>query len=357
MIESTIPTEMLNRKSVERKMLRPHAQDPSKGIIDRYGRQIDYLRVSLTDVCNLRCVYCMPEDMQFRQGPELMQHDEFRDTILSFAGMGFKKIRYTGGEPTLFQTLPQLVAEVHQAAPDALQALTTNGINLSHLARPLKDAGLQRVNISVDTLNPERYRQITRWGNVKDVLAGISAAEAAGLEIKLNCVVVRGVNDGDDVVEIAELTRDKPWQVRFIELMPFGGGIDGYQRSHIVSEQELRDHISHSLGVLTLQNEGKLDGEARMFKLANAKGSLGFISSVTAPFCAGCNRARLTADGKLRLCLLRPDEVDLLKPLRDRASEDTIRTRIRNAIYNKPWGHDLAHDDFATNRAMSEIGG
>lgn len=347
----------MQRNPVALKKRRPHIKDHSGGITDQYGRRIDYLRVSLTDMCNLRCVYCMPEDMRFRQGPELMQHDEFRDTILTFASLGFKKIRYTGGEPTLFKTLPRLVAEVHQAAPQTQQLLTTNGLALSHLARPLRDAGLQRVNISIDTLNPDRFRQITRWGNVNDVLAGIAAAEAAGLDIKLNVVVVRGVNDGGDVVDLARLTLDKPWQVRFIELMPFGGGMDGYQRSNIVSEQELRDRISQALGTLSLQNEGRLDGEARMFKLPCARGSLGFISSVTAPFCAGCNRARLTADGKLRLCLLRPDEIDLLTPLRNQASEHDIRTRIKHAIYNKPWGHGLADDDFATNRTMSEIGG
>ncbi|MDA1043763.1 MAG: GTP 3',8-cyclase MoaA [Verrucomicrobia bacterium] len=327
-----------------------------KGVLDQHNRHINYLRVSLTDVCNLRCVYCMPEDMSFRPQPQLLTHDEFRTLILSFADLGFQKIRYTGGEPTLFKSLPQLIREVQDAAPGLVQAITTNGIMLSHLARPLRDAGLKRVNISIDTLDGHRFRRITRWGNLADVMRGIEAAEQAGLEIKLNCVVVRGLNDQEDVIELARLTLDKPWQVRYIELMPFGA-IHEFQRSHIVSEEELCAKISSTLGRLELQHEGRLDGEAKIFALPNAKGTLGFISSVTAPFCAGCNRARLTADGKLRLCLLRENEIELKAPLRAGADAATLKKCIREGIYKKPWGHGLDKNEFATNRTMSEIGG
>ena len=333
------------------------ATPSAPGLKDQYSRNINYLRISLTDVCNLRCVYCMPESMTFKPEPEMLQLDEFEALIKIFAKLGFNMFRYTGGEPTLFKALPTLIKNVQDAAPDAFQALTTNGITLAHLATPLRDAGVQRVNISIDTLHPGRYRDITRWGRLQDALNGLEAAERAGLQVKINAVIVRGWNDQEDVIELAKLSQHKPWQIRFIELMPFGGGIHSFQQDRIVSEQELRDRISAALGPLELQNNGTLDGEARVFALHGAKGSLGFISSVTAPFCASCNRARLTADGKLRLCLLRPDEIDLRTPLRQGQSVTDMNSHIRKAIFRKPWGHGLDQDEFATDRAMSEIGG
>jgi len=341
-----------------RHRVRPRAdQAPApRATQDAFGRTIDYLRVSLTDMCNLRCVYCMPADMSFRPPAELMQDDELLRFLHLFAGQGFRKIRYTGGEPSLRRQLPALVAQVATMPGIETQAMTTNGILLDHLARPLRDAGLSRVNISIDTLDDRKFRTITRWGNLRDVLAGIDSAQRAGLQIKLNCVVVRGFNDAEDVVALARLSLEHPWQIRFIELMPFGG-IHQFQREHIVSEDELRATISHTLGPMLPENEGHLDGEARVFRLQNAPGTLGFISSVTKPFCAGCNRARLTADGKLRLCLLREREVDLLTPMRQGAGDTELAASIRDAIWQKPWGHGLAQDHFATNRTMSEIGG
>jgi cyclic pyranopterin phosphate synthase len=235
-------------------------------------------------------------------------------------------------------------------------AMTTNAILLKHLARPLVKAGLQRINISIDTLNPTKFKDVTRWGNVDDVWSGIRAAEEAGLAIKLNAVIVRGFNDQEDVVDLARLTLEYPWQVRYIEIMPFGSVAD-FQRSHIVTEEELRKTITSELGALELMNEGALDGEARMYQLEGAKGQLGFISSVTRPFCAGCNRARLTADGKLRLCLLRDKELDLLPFIRNGAPDDELKALIKESIWYKPWGHGLAEEIFPTKRVMSEIGG
>ena len=324
--------------------------------LDQYGRRIDYLRISLTDQCNLRCVYCMPEDMAFRPGADLMQDEELIRLARLFAELGFHKFRLTGGEPTIRQNVVGLVQQL-AALPDVREvAMTTNGVLLKHLARPLAQAGLHRLNISLDTLDPHKFRNLTRWGNVDDVHAGIQAAQAAGFAIKLNAVVARGINDREDVVELARLTLQQPWQVRFIEMMPLGR-ISDFQLSHVVSEDELLATISAALGPLDLLDDGRLDGEARRYRLRGAPGDLGFISSVTKPFCAGCNRARLTADGKLRLCLLRDKELDLLPLLRNQAPDEELKALIEKSIWYKPWGHGLAEHNFPTHRVMSEIGG
>ncbi|MDA0577910.1 MAG: GTP 3',8-cyclase MoaA [Verrucomicrobia bacterium] len=334
----------------------PLAAAPAGIARDRFGRTLNYLRISLTDMCNLRCVYCMPADMTFRPRAELMQDDELLRLIAQFAAMGFRKFRYTGGEPTLRANLPGLISRVSAMPGVAMQAITTNGVMLDQLAAPLREAGIACVNVSIDSLDPQKFRRMTRWGNVRDVWAGIQSAQRAGLGIKLNAVVVRGHNDQQDVVDLARLTLEHDWQVRYIELMPFGG-IHEFQRAHIVSEDELRATIEAALGPLQIQNEGELDGEARVFRLRGARGSLGFISSVTKPFCAGCSRVRLTADGKLRLCLLRDKEVDLLTPMRAGLDDAGLEALIREGLWEKPWGHGLEQNQFATNRVMSEIGG
>jgi len=324
--------------------------------VDRFGRNINYLRISLTDKCNLRCVYCMPEDMTFRPREELLQDDEIDRLVRIFAELGFHKFRLTGGEPTVRANLVDIVGRIARTPGVKTVAMTTNGLLLNKLAQPLAIAGLQRINISIDTLNPEKFRKLTRWGTVEDVWAGIHAAEAAGLSIKLNAVVVRNYNDKEDVVDLARLTLFQSWQIRFIEMMPFGE-VAGFQQAGTVSQQELQQTISTALGPLAVVNEGQLDGEAQLFQLPEALGTIGFISSVTQPFCASCSRARLTADGRLRLCLLREKEVDLLAPLRDGASDVQLKTIIEEGIWWKPWGHGLAKEIIPLNRVMSEIGG
>lgn len=324
--------------------------------IDRFGRDIHYLRISLTDHCNLRCVYCMPEDMTFRPPAEMLQDEEVLLLVNLFTRLGFDKFRLTGGEPTVRARLVDLVRGISSTPGVRSLSMTTNGILLPKLAGPLAEAGLQRVNISLDTLDPDKFRRLTRWGNLVDVLAGIRAAEDAGLRpIKINVVVVRGYNEAD-VVDLARLTLSRSYQVRFIEMMPFAGVTD-LQRSQTVTAKEIYDRISAELGRLTPANDGKLDGEARLFRLPEAQGDLGFISTLTQPFCASCTRARLTADGRLRLCLLREGEVDLLTPLRDGASLEDLRSIIIDAVWYKPWGHGLAQGDIPLNRAMNEIGG
>ncbi|MCS6907933.1 MAG: GTP 3',8-cyclase MoaA [Anaerolineales bacterium] len=323
---------------------------------DRFGRRLNYLRISLTDHCNLRCLYCMPEEMVFRPNHELMQDEEVLFLARLFVRLGFDKIRLTGGEPTVRMNVVELVREI--AAIEGLKTLTmtTNGILLPKLARKLKDAGLQRVNISLDTLQANKFRTLTRWGKLEDVWAGIRAAEEAGLTpVKINAVVVRNYNE-EDVVEIARLTLDHPWQVRFIEMMPFGGATE-FQLQQLVTMDEVFAKIEAAFGPLDSVHDGELDGEARVYRIPGAQGELGFIASVTKPFCALCTRARLTADGKLRLCLLREGEVDLLTPLRQGASEEELRQLILAGLWEKPWGHGLAQNEIALNRVMSEIGG
>jgi len=240
-----------------------------------------------------------------------------------FASLGFHKYRLTGGEPTIRQNIVDIVGNI-AATPGVKDiSMTTNGILLEELAEPLARAGLRRVNVSIDTLDPARFKRITRWGSIDKVWAGIDAAERAGMTpIKINAVVVRGFNE-EDVVELAKVTLKRDWQVRFIEMMPFGE-IATFAKEQIVTDEEIRARIAEAYMPLELLDDGKLDGEARLYRFPNAAGIVGFISSVTQPFCASCNRARLTADGVLRLCLLRDKEVDLLTPLRHGASEDDI---------------------------------
>lgn len=324
--------------------------------IDRFGRNIHYLRISLTDHCNLRCVYCMPEDQTFRPNAELMQDDEVLLLARLFASLGFDKIRLTGGEPTVRAHIVELVRGIAHIPGIRSVSLTTNGVLLPKLAQPLAEAGLERVNVSLDTLDPAKFKRLTRWGRFEDVWNGILAAESAGLTpLKLNAVVVRGYNE-DDVVDIARLTLEHNWQVRFIEMMPFAGVTD-VQTGGVVTAHEIMERIEDSLGDLQAAHNGKLDGEARIFKLSNARGEVGFISSVTVPFCSTCTRARLTADGRLRLCLLREKEVDLLTPLRAGAGLDDLRAIILDGVWNKPWGHALAEGLIPLNRVMNEIGG
>ncbi len=323
---------------------------------DRFGRNIHYLRISLTDHCNLRCVYCMPEDITFRPNAELMQDDEILILTRLFANLGIDKIRLTGGEPTLRANVVDIVRDISAIKGIRSVSMTTNGLLLTKLAQPLADAGLERVNISIDTLDPDKFKRLTRWGKVNEVLAGIYAAEAAGLTpVKLNAVIVTGYNESD-VVPLAGLTAEHPWQVRFIEMMPFAGATE-FQLTQMVTAAQIQEQVEVAFGTLEVVNHGKLDGEARLFHLKNGIGDIGFISSVTSPFCASCTRARLTADGILRMCLLREKEVNLLTPLRAGASLDELRDLILDAVWNKPWGHGLADGAIPLNRTMSEIGG
>jgi len=324
--------------------------------LDRFGRHIHYLRISLTDRCNLRCLYCMPEEMCFKPHIELLQDDEILTLVRIFADMGIDKIRLTGGEPTIRENIVDLVHEIAQIPGIHSLSMTTNGVLFSRLADKLVKAGLQRVNFSLDTLDPIKYRRFTRWGVLEDVWDGIKAAEDAGLTpIKINSVLLDEL-DSEDVVHLARLTLDHTWHVRFIERMPLGRIYD-FQNLQLLDIERARNWIESALGPLEVVNHGLLDGEAQLFRLQRSKGIIGFISTISQPFCSVCTRIRLTADGKMRLCLLNEKEIDLLTPLRARLSRMDLRRVILEGIWQKPWGHQLAQGIFPTNRIMSEIGG
>jgi cyclic pyranopterin phosphate synthase len=323
---------------------------------DAYGRRIDYLRVSLTDRCNMRCVYCMPADgMQFMQRPELLTNDELLLVMRAAAAAGFRKIRLTGGEPLLRRDIVDLVRAIKATPGIEHIAMTTNALRLRHLAAPLKDAGLDRVNISIDSLDAQKFRHLTRGGSLDEVWAGIEAAVAADLQpIKLNAVIVRGLND-DEVVQLAALTMRYPWEFRFIEVMPLTG-VAGLAQEGVISSAELITRIEAAFGPLDNLGHASSDS-AHRYAIPGAVGKLGFISSVSDPFCATCNRMRLSADGRLHLCLLRDDEVDLRAAIRGGASPEQIEQMIRHAVAIKPWGHGLPEGVLPTVRGMSQIGG
>jgi cyclic pyranopterin phosphate synthase len=298
----------------------------------------------------------MPEQMVFRPNEELLSDDELLIVLRATNQLGFDKYRLTGGEPTVRPSIVHIVREIAQLPGTRQVVMTTNGLKLAKLAQPLKGAGLQRVNVSLDSLDEAKFHRMTRWGHVRDVLAGIQAAEDAGMRpVKINCVVIRGFNE-EDVLSLARLTYERDWQVRFLEVMPFAD-VAEFQQATIVTTQEMIQHIETHVGKLNELNGGQLDGEAKVYRLAGARGEVGFISPVSAPFCASCNRVRLTADGTLRLCLLKDGELDLKTPLRRGASADDLADLMRAAIWHKPWGHDLANGVIPLNRIMSEIGG
>ena len=324
--------------------------------LDSFGRRIDYLRISLTDRCNLRCVYCMPAvGMHFMPRPELLTSEELLLVVRAAARAGFRKIRLTGGEPSLRPDLVELVRAIKATPGIEHMAMTTNALRLKQLAQPLKDAGLDRVNICIDTLDPQKFRQMTRGGRLEQVWEGIEAADQAGLHpIKLNAVVVRGLNEAE-VPQLAALTLKYPWEMRFIEVMPLTGVADVAQDG-VVKSEELIAQLEAIYGPLEPLGLAAADS-ARRFRIPGARGKLGFISSVSDPFCATCNRMRLTADGRLHLCLLRDDELDLRAAIRSGATQAQIEQLVRHAVALKPWGHGLPDGVLPTLRGMSQLGG
>jgi cyclic pyranopterin phosphate synthase len=325
------------------------------GLSDSFQRPINYLRISVTDRCNLRCVYCMPpEGIALMSHYDILSYEEIYTLVKAAAELGINKVRLTGGEPLVRAGLPELVKMLADIDTIDDISLTTNGILLAQYAADLKDAGLHRVNVSLDTLKPERFRQITRYGNLTDTLKGIEAAGEVGLTpVKINMVVMAGVND-DELTDFALKTVNDGWHVRFIEHMPVNG--DDAKAIDLVSVNDMRKRIE-SLGKLEPWQIDVGNGPARYFRLPGAKGTIGFISPVTEHFCFQCNRLRLTADGKLRLCLLNEDEIDLKEPLRSGASIQELKTLIENATARKPKGHRLADGSRHKGRPFSQVGG
>jgi len=326
---------------------------------DRFSREINYLRLSVIDHCNLRCVYCMPlRGLQFIPSPELLSAVEIETVVKAAVRVGFHKFRLTGGEPTLRPDIIEITRRVAEVEGVRDVAMTSNAILLPRLARPLREAGLRRLNIHVDTLHPERLTKIMRFGSLPEVEAGIAAAEEAGLvPIKINCTVARDYNDMD-VVDLARRALEKDWHVRFIELMPLGGGETAHVAlSQFVPSAETRRRIEEALGPLHPIPSDSPSDEARNYRFENAAGVVGFISPVSEPYCGSCNRMRLTADGKFHLCLLNDDELDVKKALRAGGGIDEVAQILERAVTLKPTGHRLDEGVSTLGRSMFQLGG
>jgi cyclic pyranopterin phosphate synthase len=327
---------------------------------DRFNREINYLRISVIDHCNLRCVYCMPlRGLSFVPSPELLTAEEIETVAQAAVQVGFHKFRLTGGEPTLRQDIVEIVRRIAATPGVEDVAMTTNAVLLPRLAAPLAEAGLRRLNIHVDTFHPERLKKIMRFGSLDEVEAGIAAAEAAGLRpIKINCVVTRDYND-QDVTDLALRARDRNWHVRFIELMPLGGGETAHVAlAQFVPTRETRQRIEDALGRLVPVPGGHPSDESKNFRFADGKGGvIGFISPVSEPYCGSCNRMRLTADGKFHLCLLNDDELDVKKALRTGGGVPAVAAILARAVALKPTGHRLDEGVSTEERQMFQIGG
>jgi GTP 3',8-cyclase len=326
---------------------------------DSFNREINYLRISLIDRCNLRCVYCMPVNgLQFLPKPELLTPEEIERVVTAAVTVGFRKFRLTGGEPTLRPDLVEIVERMASVAGVGDLALTTNALLLPKLARPLKAAGLKRINVHLDSLDPATIERQMRWGSFGQIWAGIMAAEAAGLTpIKLNAVVTAGYNEAD-VIDLARLTIERDWHVRFIELMPLGDGeCAKLSIQRYVSNIETRRRIEAELGPLISLESSNPSDEARNYRLAGGRGVIGFISPVSEPYCGTCNRMRLTADGKFHLCLLNDDELDVRAALRSSKGLEAVARILMRAVEFKPTGHHLLEGRSTHDRSMYQIGG
>lgn len=355
-------------------------------LIDPYNRRIDYLRVSVTDRCNFRCVYCMPESgFPAMAKSERLTFEELCRLIKIGASLGIRKIRLTGGEPLVRKDLPELVRQVASVPGITDISLTTNAHLLPSMAEPLARAGLHRVNISLDTLNAEKFLQIARRGELSVVLDGIDAARKAGLRpVKVNCVLMKGLNDCE-AVDFAKWTLTDELNIRFIELMPIKWNLDetyGYEsfsahggqgllqlriqngdmlsdsqlRRMYISWREIRDRIESELGPLK-PAEVPTNGPARSYRLAGAVGTVGFISQISHDLCENCNRLRLTSDGYLRPCLMSDGELNLRDPMRAGASDRELADLFRHVVAHKPARHYLAEGQKVVGRGMSQIGG
>ncbi len=328
-------------------------------LVDSYERKIDYLRISVTDRCNLRCVYCMPpEGIDLTESSNILRYEEFYRIARIAAAHGVSKIRITGGEPLVRKGIIEFLASLAAIPGIEDLSLTTNGVLLKDYARRLKDAGLKRVNVSLDSLKRERFQKMTRGDNLQDVLEGLDAAEKAGLTpVKINMVVIKGFND-DEVLDFALMSKSRPYHVRFIEYMPFNTQ-EGWQRDKCLTMKELKTIIEDTLGPLEpIKDPRGGAGPARRYHFKDAPGEVGFISPVSEHFCGSCNRLRLTSDGKLRVCLFSDSEIDIRKALRDGSGDEVIEHLLFKAVAEKPERHHINENIFKKcSRTMSLIGG
>jgi cyclic pyranopterin phosphate synthase len=324
---------------------------------DSFGRTIDYLRLSVTDRCNLRCRYCMPEEgvAPLNHG-EILSYEELLRVAEAAARLGVRKIRVTGGEPLVRKGIVGFIRRL-AALPESPEiTLTTNGLGLAEMAPELKAAGLSRINVSLDTLREDRFKGSTRRDGLSKVLAGLEAADRAGLTpLKINMVPIRGVNE-DEIADFARLTREHPWEVRFIEFMPVSDGLD-YTPENRFSAAAIMEALGREGELIPIPRQGPA-GPARLFRYPDGQGRLGVIPAVSDHFCGECNRLRVTADGRIRTCLFSDAEIDLRSALRGESPGVSLEELLRTAVGEKPERHRIGEEDFQHgSRRMQKIGG
>jgi cyclic pyranopterin phosphate synthase len=328
------------------------------GLPDQHGRVAKDLRVSVTDRCNLRCQYCMPaEGLPWLAKPEMLTDDELVRLVGIFVGLGVQQVRLTGGEPLLRRSLVNVVRRIAALEPRPRIAMTTNGVGLDRLAQPLADAGLDRVNVSLDTIDPEEFADLTRRDRLHDVEAGLKAAATSGLApVKVNAVAMRGIND-HSVADLLQWCLDRGYELRFIEQMPLDAQ-HGWDSSTMVHADEVRERIEERFHLTPLPEADRGSAPAERFLVDGGPATVGIIASVSAPFCAACDRTRLTADGQVRNCLFSNRETDLRRPLRDGATDAELARLIQGEMWRKAPGHGIGRADFVQPaRPMSAIGG
>jgi cyclic pyranopterin phosphate synthase len=325
---------------------------------DQFGRMARDLRVSVTDRCNLRCTYCMPaEGLPWLPKPEMLTDEELLRVVGVFVGLGVRQVRLTGGEPLLRRSLTAVVCGIAAMTPRPQIAMTTNGIALDRLAGPLAEAGLDRVNVSLDTVDPSDFLSLTRRDRFGDVERGLKAAASAGLTpVKVNAVAMRGINDGT-VADVLQWCLDRGYDLRFIEQMPLDAQ-HAWEREKMVTADEVRARLSERFTLTPMPDDTRGSAPAELFLVDGGPATVGIIASVSAPFCAACDRVRLTADGQVRNCLFAKGEVDLRGPLRDGATDDDLVALIQGEMWRKARGHGIGKPDFhQPDRPMSAIGG
>ncbi|GAA6139660.1 GTP 3',8-cyclase MoaA [Arenicella sp. 4NH20-0111] len=324
-------------------------------LIDKFGRQVRYLRLSVTDRCNLRCTYCMAEDMTFLPKSRVLSLEEMEAVGRAFVALGVEKIRLTGGEPLVRKGVVDLACRLGQI--DGLRELvmTTNGVLLDEYARPLRDAGVRRLNISIDSLRADRFKELTRFGVVDDVIRGIDAARKVGFEkIKLNAVVLKGIND-DEVLDLVQFAIDRELDISFIEEMPLGE-IDSHERTETaMANLSIKELVDREFGLTQSTFVDLASGPSRYMQVVGANTKVGFISPMTDNFCASCNRVRVTAEGRLLLCLGNEHSLDLREVLRSRPED--LKSEIVNSMQRKPQKHEFDPRDITITRHMSATGG
>ena len=323
---------------------------------DGFGRVHDNLRISVTDRCNLRCVYCMPEEVTFLDRQQLLRFEEIEQFVRLAVPLGLTKVRLTGGEPLLRRDLPRLVALLSAIPGLRDLGLTTNALLLAPVAQSLFDAGLRRINISLDTLDEQRFRQIARRDGLHATLRGIDAAQRAGFApVKVNAVIVRGLNE-QDIVPLARRARAEGWEMRYIEYMPIGA--EPWERSKVVFAHEILDALENAFGPLRPADGYDPRNPAMEFDYVDGGGRVGLIASVSRPFCHACNRLRLTCDGKLRACLFALEETDIKSYLRPDLNPVALTQAIRQCVAGKWQGHEINTARFVKPpRTMHAIGG